>query len=233
MRHAADASGCSRHPPTCEQRRARRRSIRRRRLSRGALWRTGRRANSGRSARKGGVPRPATAHRTTERRARCPTHRRLRGRRSSRACRRTTPRSRLRPPSVGAGLCLTARLGVMLAVIEQMAALAHRPEVVVRAVLRDVIEVRRRQDDLAFCPGRWLPVALFAATAAMQAAFTGALATTARAHEADVTAQRRPVLRVAIAILGADGAHDTDPARTTVPRMYLFAGNPCPLVSRT
>ncbi|GAA2178249.1 hypothetical protein GCM10009785_00110 [Brooklawnia cerclae] len=116
----------------------------------------------------------------------------------------------------------------MLAVVVQMAPLAHGAQVVVVAVLRRVVEVSNRQDDARPRPEGGLTVAIAASAVGIQMVtgtptLSRALTPQLGPLDADAMADRLPVARIAAEILRADRAHVSAPLMTPTVRAYLAA----------
>lgn len=100
-------------------------------------------------------------------------------------------------------------LAMVVAVVVEVAALAEGDEVVLGAVLREVVAVRGGQDDVGPGSGRGRAVLVAAAPVDGQvvsgaAAFTAAFAAAAGAFEPDAVADHRPVGGVAVPVLRMD-----------------------------
>lgn len=102
---------------------------------------------------------------------------------------------------------LSSRLRVVLAVVVQVAALAPRPQVLGRTVLRHVVEVRCRQHHLRACPIGRLAVLIRAAAFVRTAPALAAALASPPGSDLDLQRDLRPVVRVAVAVLWPNRAH--------------------------
>lgn len=96
-------------------------------------------------------------------------------------------------------------LRMMLPVVMQMAALTHRSQVVVTAVFRRVIQMRRRQNYSRTGAVRRPTVDVRTAVPmGVAAAFAGTFASTLSSAESDALGDGFPVFRVSVSIFGSD-----------------------------
>jgi hypothetical protein len=94
---------------------------------------------------------------------------------------------------------------MVVAVVMQMAALAHCPKVVVVAMFRYVIQVGRRQDNPGSGAVRRPAVDVRAAADVRPpAAFPHTFASAGRTNELDAVSYRRPIGRVSGAVFGSN-----------------------------
>jgi hypothetical protein len=92
----------------------------------------------------------------------------------------------------------------MLAVVSKMAPLAKSREILISAMLRDVVKVRDSQNDLATGESGRLTVTFYAPPSTMKTALSGALALPAGPFKANPLGDCLPVRRVSAEVLFLD-----------------------------
>jgi len=113
----------------------------------------------------------------------------------------------------------------------QMAALAHRPKVIIATVFRRVVEMRGRQNHRATSHRIGLAVLSRAPIAMVDPAFPRTLATAASAVKADASTDGFPVLRIASTVLRRDW-HLPNPQQVSEKRSQHEQEERCKAVAR-